>query len=54
MLDAELTSLANRIAAALDEAGATDDLDLCARALHLLLVRIDRARYIQAADPPDA
>jgi hypothetical protein len=44
-----VTLLANRIAAWLDDAGASDDLDLCTRALHVLLTRIDQAR---ATHPP--
>jgi hypothetical protein len=39
-----VTLLANRIAAVLDDDGYTDDLDLCSRALHVLLTRIDQAR----------
>jgi hypothetical protein len=44
-----VTLLANRIAAVLNDDGYTDDLDLCTRALHVLLTRIDQAR---ATHPP--
>jgi hypothetical protein len=39
-----VTLLANWIATVLDDDGYTEDLDLCARALHVLLTRIDQAR----------